>query len=238
MFSLRSPSSLFQAALLSALLLFAGAARAATEDSEAASKHHHKTTHHAPEHKKPAEAHKEAPAKVAAPVAVGAAAAGAAATQEVKPKAKAEAPKEPPEPPMKLPAFAALKFDETNLRRGPGTRYPIDWVYYRRNLPLEIERTYDIWRYVRDPDGVQGWVLQVQLTERRSVMIKDGDATLRSDASEKASPVALLKPGVIARLRRCDKDSAWCQVEVSGYKGYIRRDQVWGLLPDEEVAPS
>ena len=142
------------------------------------------------------------------------------------------------EPPLKLPRFAALKTDETNMRRGPGQRYPIDWVYKRRDLPVEVEREYDVWRLVRDPEGVQGWVHQVTLSERRTFVVAGADATIRSGASDTAVAVALLKPGVIGRLRACDQGSKWCQVQVGTFKGYLRRDQVWGLLPDEVVTPS
>ena len=44
---------------------------------------------------------------------------------------------------LPLPRFAALRSDEVYLRTGPGPRYPIDWVYKRRDLPLEIEREFD-----------------------------------------------------------------------------------------------
>jgi SH3-like domain-containing protein len=142
------------------------------------------------------------------------------------------------EPPPKLPRFEALKTDDTNMRKGPGQRYPIEWVYKRHDLPMEVERQYDVWRYVRDPDGVEGWVHQVTLSDRRTFMIQDQDATLRSDAKDTASPVAVLKVGVIGRLRECDQGSNWCKVQVNGYKGYLRRDQLWGVLPDEVVGAS
>jgi len=142
------------------------------------------------------------------------------------------------EPPPKLPRFEALKTDDTNMRKGPGQRYPIEWVYKRHDLPLEVERQYDVWRYVRDPDGIEGWVHQVTLSDRRTFMIQDKDATLRSDPTDTASPVAQLKVGVIGRLRECNQGSSWCKVQVSGYKGYLRRDQLWGLLPDEVVGAS
>jgi SH3-like domain-containing protein len=142
------------------------------------------------------------------------------------------------EPPQKLPRFEALKTDDTNMRKGPGQRYPIEWVYKRHDLPLEVERQYDVWRYVRDPDGVEGWVHQVTLSDRRTFMIRDKDATLRSDPNDTASPVAVLKVGVIGRLRECEQGSNWCKVQVDGYKGYLRRDQLWGLLPDEVVGAS
>jgi SH3-like domain-containing protein len=142
------------------------------------------------------------------------------------------------EPVAKIPRFAALKTDETNMRKGPGQRYPIDWVYERRDLPVEVEREYDVWRYVRDAEGVQGWVHQVTLSDRRTFMIQNQDATLRGAANDTAAPVAVLKAGVIGRLRECDAGSKWCEVQVGGYKGYLRRDQLWGLLPDEVLAPS
>jgi SH3-like domain-containing protein len=142
------------------------------------------------------------------------------------------------EPPPKLPRFEALKTDDTNMRKGPGQRYPIEWVYKRHDLPMQIERQYDVWRYVRDPDGVEGWVHQVTLSDRRTFMIQDKDATLRSEPNDTASPVAMLKVGVIGRLRECNQGSNWCKVQVSGYRGYLRRDQLWGLLPDEVVGAS
>ena len=146
--------------------------------------------------------------------------------------------KESADPPPKIPRFAALKTDETNMRKGPGQRYPIEWVYRRRDLPVEVQREYDVWRLVRDPEGIQGWVHQVTLSERRTFMVKDKDATIRTDAGDQAPGVALLKAGVIGRLRACAAGSAWCQVQVGTFKGYLRRDQVWGLLPGEVVGDS
>ena len=48
-------------------------------------------------------------------------------------------------------------------------------------------------------------------------------------------PVAVLKPGVIGQLRSCPAGSDWCQVQVGDYRGYLRRNQFWGTLPDEVV---
>ena len=73
------------------------------------------------------------------------------------------------------PAAAALR--RAALRRGescapgPGTRYPIEWVYKRRDLPVEIQREFEVWRLVQDPEGIKGWVHQATLT---------GPAQLRS----------------------------------------------------------
>ena len=137
----------------------------------------------------------------------------------------------------KLPRFASLRSDDVNMRAGPGTRYRIDWVYKRRDLPVEIQREFDVWRWVRDADGIQGWVHGATLMGRRSFIIQKADATLRSDTNDTASAVAILKPGVIGRIRSCEASSNWCNVQTGSYRGYLRRDQFWGVLPGEAIAP-
>jgi SH3-like domain-containing protein len=137
---------------------------------------------------------------------------------------------------LPLPRFAALRSDEVNLRAGPGTRYPIEWIYKRRELPVEILREFEVWRLVQDTDGTKGWVHQATLTGRRSFIVTGGDATLRRDAHEGATPVAILKPGVIGHLRFCQTGSDWCQVQAGDYRGYLKRGQFWGALPGEVVA--
>jgi SH3-like domain-containing protein len=159
----------------------------------------------------------------------------------------APVPAEPPKPPeeeaakgsntgLPLPRFAALRSDEVNLRAGPGTRYPIEWIYKRRELPVEIEREFEVWRLIRDPDGVKGWVHQATLTGRRSFIVIGGDATLRREAQDTASAVAVLKPGVIGHIRSCVTASDWCQVQAGDYRGYLKRGQFWGTTPGEIVA--
>ena len=37
---------------------------------------------------------------------------------------------------LPLPRFASLDSNEINLRAGPGTDYPILWVYQRKGLPV------------------------------------------------------------------------------------------------------
>ena len=139
---------------------------------------------------------------------------------------------------LPLPRFASLRSDEVNLRVGPGTRFRIEWVYKRRDLPVVIEREFeDVWRLIRDSDGIQGWVNQATLTGRRNFIVKGADATLRNDTKDSAAAVAILKTGVIGRLRTCEKESDWCSVQVAGHRGYLRREQLWGLLPSEVVTP-
>jgi SH3-like domain-containing protein len=154
---------------------------------------------------------------------------------EVKPADNAAEPSDGTQP--KLPRFASLRSDDVNMRVGPGTRYRIDWVYKRRDLPVEIEREYDVWRWVRDPDGIHGWVHQATLMGRRSFIVQGADATLRAEPADTAGAVAILRVGVIGRIRSCEAASDWCNVQSGSYRGFLRREQFWGLLPSETVTP-
>jgi SH3-like domain-containing protein len=129
----------------------------------------------------------------------------------------------------------ALRFDDVNLRVGPGTRYPIDWVYHRRDLPVEILRELDDWRLVQDQDSVRGWVRAQTLTPRRGFVVRGAERVLRSTAAEDGSAVARLKPGVIGRVRSCAAGSIWCEVEVTTYRGFLKRDEMFGVYPNEAI---
>jgi SH3-like domain-containing protein len=72
---------------------------------------------------------------------------------------------------------------------------------------------------------------------RRTFVVENADATLRARPSDTGSPVAILKVGVIGRIRSCEASSAWCKVQAGSYRGYLRRDEFWGTLPGEAINP-
>ena len=39
---------------------------------------------------------------------------------------------------LPIPRFVSLKASEGNVRRGPSLTHRIDWVFTRRDMPLEI----------------------------------------------------------------------------------------------------
>lgn len=173
-----------------------------------------------------------------APATAAGAAAGAAAI--VPPR-----PAEPPSPPaprtgsatgLPLPRYAALGSNQVNLRVGPDLRYPIEWTYQRRDLPVQIVDEHQQWRRIRDPDGTEGWVQRPLLHSRRTFVIAGTEErSLRRGPEEAAAPVARLKPGVVGRLRRCAEREPWCEAEVGGYRGWLKRAEIWGVAADEAV---
>jgi SH3-like domain-containing protein len=134
---------------------------------------------------------------------------------------------------LPLPRFVSLRSNEVNMRTGPGTTYPVDWVYVRRGLPVEVIAEFDVWRKIRDWQGTVGWVHQSMLDGRRTALIAGAERALHRDPADGSVAVARLAPGVIGRLLNCE--GAWCRIEVEDYRGWLKRDEFWGAYPDEKV---
>lgn len=55
--------------------------------------------------------------------------------------------------------------------------------------------------------------------------------TLHTRPEAQAPITAALELGVIARLGECNPD--WCRLSSGGYKGWARKESLWGVRPDE-----
>ena len=146
-----------------------------------------------------------------------------AAAQEAAPKGTVTG--------LPLPRYVSVRADEVNVRTGPGVRYPIDWVFVREDMPVEIVAEFETWRQVRDWQGVTGWVHRSMLSGKRTVMVAPATVTLRRDADPDSPPVARAEQGVVAELETCVGE--WCQVVVDGVEGWSQRTDLWGATPGE-----
>lgn len=137
------------------------------------------------------------------------------------------------EPATKVPRFVSLRSGEVNLRVGPGRNYPIEWVLTKKGLPVEIIAEFEHWRKIREPKGSEGWVQERMLTAERAVMITGAIRNLHREPSALSAIVARAEPGVVATLRECRGE--WCRITADHLTGWVRRDEVFGVLPDETV---
>jgi SH3-like domain-containing protein len=134
---------------------------------------------------------------------------------------------------LPLPRFASLRSSKVNLRAGPGVRYPVEWVYQRRGLPVMITAEFDVWRKIRDWRGTVGWIHRSMLTGKRAVIITAREIVLRRQPAEDAPAVARAASGVIAQVLSCE--GTWCRIEAGGIRGWARRAQLWGTLKGEKI---
>ena len=135
-------------------------------------------------------------------------------------------------PGLPLPRFVSLRKDEVNVRTGPGVRYPVDWVFIYKNMPVQILSEFKGWRKVQDWKGTKGWIHRSMLSGKyRWIIVRAKTAPLRREAEPKAPVIAKLKSKVVGRLKLCRGD--WCEITVNGIQGWIKRTALWGVYPSE-----
>lgn len=142
-----------------------------------------------------------------------------------------EGPTRGPETNLPLPRFVSLSTDRGNVRRGPSLSHRIDWVFLRRDMPLQVTAEYGHWRRVTDREGVGGWMHYAMLSGVRTVIVDAELLDLRSRPQENATVVAQIEGGVVARLLECRPE--WCELSAGGYKGWAPKSRLWGVAPDE-----
>ncbi|MEL6587760.1 MAG: SH3 domain-containing protein [Pseudomonadota bacterium] len=132
---------------------------------------------------------------------------------------------------LPLPRFVSMKAAEGFARRGPSRTHRIDWVFKRRNMPLQVVAEYGHWRRVQDFEGAGGWMHYSLLSGNRTVVIEALELDLRRKPRADAGISARLEAGVVAWLGECG--SGWCALEVQGAKGWAPTSALWGVDPDE-----
>lgn len=136
---------------------------------------------------------------------------------------------------LPVPRFVSLAQNqpEVNVRFGPGQQYPINWVFTRPSVPLEIIAEFDNWRKIKDHEGAEGWISAILLSGQRTIMIHGSVRDLRRKANNRARVLLHAEPGVIGKLLECR--ASWCRVEIEGRRGWLQRSEFWGTLEGEII---
>ncbi len=132
---------------------------------------------------------------------------------------------------LPMPRYVSLKASKANVRRGPSLTHRIDWIFKRRDMPLVVTAEHGHWRRVQDRDGAGGWVHYSLLSGNRTVIVKADMLPLNVRPEPNTAIAAQLELGVVAELGKCSTE--WCRISAGGYKGWARKDDIWGVAADE-----
>ena len=124
--------------------------------------------------------------------------------------------------------FLTLRNDKVNLRLGPSFNYPIKIFYKKKFLPVLIEDSSDNFKKIRDHENNSGWIHISQLSKKKAAIVTDDDSILFNSSTIYSNPIAILKKGWLVKISKCKKD--WCKVKTGNYKGWLKKNILWGLL--------
>lgn len=132
---------------------------------------------------------------------------------------------------LPMPRFVSLKTSRANVRRGPGLTHRVDWVFVRRDMPLQVVAEYGHWRRVRDVDAATGWVHYSLIQGDRTALVTAETADFRAAPDETAAVTARAERGVVVQVEACA--ARWCRVSRGRAQGWAAKADLWGVGRDE-----
>ena len=124
--------------------------------------------------------------------------------------------------------FLTLRNDEVNLRQGPSFEYPIKLFYKKKFLPVLVQDKFENFRKIRDHENNSGWIHISQLSKKKAAITIEDELIVFNKPSKYSKPSAILKKGRFCKIHKCNEN--WCKVKVENFKGWVRKDGLWGLL--------
>ena len=124
--------------------------------------------------------------------------------------------------------FLTLRNDKVNLRQGPSFDYPVKIFYKKKYLPVLIQDRSDNFRKIRDHENNTGWIHISQLSKKKAAIVIDDELILFNSSTMYSYPIAILKKGRLVKIKKCKND--WCKVVTGNYKGWLKKESLWGLL--------
>tara|TARA_B100001248_G_C27356318_1_gene444009 strand:+ start:574 stop:1017 length:444 start_codon:yes stop_codon:yes gene_type:complete len=124
--------------------------------------------------------------------------------------------------------FLTLRNEKVNLRQGPSFDYPVKIFYKKKFLPVLVQDKSDNFRKIRDHENNSGWIHISQLSKKKAAIVIDDNLILFNSSTKYSNPVAILKKGRLVRIKKCKEE--WCRVNTSEFKGWVKKESLWGLL--------
>jgi SH3-like domain-containing protein len=149
---------------------------------------------------------------------------------------------------LPLPRFVALKSSDINLRKGPGTSFPIAWKFRYKGYPMMVTAEFENWRKLEDKDGQGGWVHENFITGYRNAIVIGNQYRVNNQTYKKQTnelvifrypdensyPMLRIQFGGMAKVKKCQHE--WCQLKTPLGTGWARKSNLWGVLKHEEIS--
>ena len=137
---------------------------------------------------------------------------------------------------LPLPRMVSLRSSLINVRSGPGSRYPIEWVYKQKGAPVEIISEFELWRKIRDWEGTETWVHKAMLSGRRFVrVITSGENNIYAKPEDGAKIIAKVEDGVVGEIDKCPTPDGMCLIKFDNIKGWMPRKDLFGIYEKEVI---
>ena len=121
----------------------------------------------------------------------------------------------------------ATRYDEVNVRNGPGLNNLILFKILKKGYPLLVIEKFENWYRVVDFSDNKGWVSKTQLSSESFAIIINGSEKIVKFPNHNSKVLAFVKKKFILKLEKCRKK--WCKVSSDKIKGWVPKKSLWGV---------
>ncbi len=118
------------------------------------------------------------------------------------------------------------KYNEVNIRNGPGLNHLIIYKILIRGYPLEVLEEFKNWKRVVDMNGINGWISNSQLSEKTYVIVVASEEFIYKFPNKRSKKIAKVKRNLILENDKCIKE--WCFIKKGEIEGWILSKYLWG----------
>tara|TARA_X000000950_G_scaffold281050_1_gene376883 strand:- start:443 stop:838 length:396 start_codon:yes stop_codon:yes gene_type:complete len=123
--------------------------------------------------------------------------------------------------------FFSTKFNEVNVRNGPGLNHLLLYKILVKGYPLKEMGEFNNWKKVQDFSGRVGWISKSQLSGHKYIITIVPDQYLYKFPTNNSKRIAIVKKESLLKIIK--ETEGWLLLESDGVKGWITKDAVWGL---------
>ncbi len=123
--------------------------------------------------------------------------------------------------------FLMLKNNKVNVRYGPSLDHPINYIYKKIHLPVQVIDKKDNFRRIIDHKKNSGWIHISQLRKSKS-LITSATKILFKKPTKYSKPLAKLDKGRLLLVKKCEKN--WCNIKTDQFSGWIDKTNIWGKV--------
>jgi SH3-like domain-containing protein len=124
--------------------------------------------------------------------------------------------------------FLTLRNNTANLRQGPSFDYPVKIFYTKKYLPVLVLDTSNNFRKIKDHENNTGWIHVSQLSKKKAAITVDDQVIIFKNSIIFSKPLAVLEKGRLCLISKCDEN--FCKIKTGEYKGWVRKQSLWGKL--------
>ena len=123
--------------------------------------------------------------------------------------------------------FFSTKFNEVNVRNGPGLNHLLFYKILVKGYPLKELGEFQNWKKIQDFSGRVGWISNSQLSKQRYIITVIPDQYLYKFPTINSKKIALVENESILKIIK--ENNGWLLLESNDIRGWIAKNSVWGI---------